>query len=249
MNLFALANTVAGRVGMELRPTGFRSDFEPENATIIRQVQPYTMTTPDRVYALIQAVKYIAENDIKGSMVECGAWRGGSMMAAALVLQRHHRRDIDLYLYDTFEGMPPPDINDVDSRGKAAAEQLSEGPRSKDSTIWAYSPIEDVQKNLARTGYDASRLHFIKGKVEDTLPAQAPEGPISLLRLDTDWYASTKHELEHLYPKLVHGGVLILDDYGWWKGSRQAFDEYAKENDIHILLNRIDNAGRLAIKT
>ena len=249
MNLFALANTVAGRVGMELRPTGFRSDFEPENATIIRQVQPYTMTTPDRVYALIQAVKYIAENDIKGSMVECGAWRGGSMMAAALVLQRHHRRDIDLYLYDTFEGMPPPDSNDVDSRGKAAATQLSEAHRSKDSMIWAYSPIEDVQKNLARTGYDASRLHFIKGKVEDTLPAQAPQGPISLLRLDTDWYASTKHELEHLYPKLVPGGVLILDDYGWWKGSRQAFDEYAREHDIHILLNRIDNAGRLAIKT
>ena len=249
MNLFALANTVAGRVGMELRPTGFRSDFEPENATIIRQVQPYTMTTPDRVYALIQAVKYIAENDIKGSMVECGAWRGGSMMAAALVLQRYQKRDIDLYLYDTFEGMPPPDSNDVDSRGKAAATQLSEAPRSKDSMIWAYSPIEDVQKNLARTGYDASRLHFIKGKVEETLPAQAPEGPISLLRLDTDWYASTKHELEHLYPKLVPGGVLILDDYGWWKGSRQAFDEYARENNIHILLNRIDNAGRLAIKT
>ena len=78
MNLFALANTVVGRVGMELRPTGFRSDFEPENATIIREVQPYTMTTPDRVYALIQAVRYIAENDIKGSMVECGAWRGAA---------------------------------------------------------------------------------------------------------------------------------------------------------------------------
>ncbi len=249
MNLFALANTVAGRVGMELRPTGFRSDFEPENATIIRQVQPYTMTTPDRVYALIQAVKYIAENDIKGSMVECGAWRGGSMMAAALVLQRHHRRDIDLYLYDTFEGMPPPDSNDFDSRGKAASTQLAETPRNRDSTLWAYAPLEDVRGNLARTGYDDSRLHFIKGKVEDTLPAQAPDGPIALLRLDTDWYASTKHELEHLYPKLTPGGVLILDDYGWWKGSKQAYDEYAKENGVRILLNRIDNAGRIAVKT
>jgi hypothetical protein len=234
---------------MELRPTGFRSDFEPENAGIIRQVQPYTMTTPDRVYALIQAVKYVAENGIKGSIVECGAWRGGSMMAAALTLQRHDVRDADIYLYDTFEGMPPPDRNDVDSRGKDAASQLAETPRSKDSMIWAYSPLEDVQQNLASTGYDAARMHFIKGKVEDTLPGQAPDGPIALLRLDTDWYASTKHELVHLYPKLVPGGVLILDDYGWWKGSRQAYDEYAKEHGLRLLLNRIDNAGRIAIKT
>jgi O-methyltransferase len=234
---------------MELRPTGFRSDFEPENASIIRQVQPYTMTTPDRVYALIQAVRYIAENDINGSIVECGAWRGGSMMAAALMLQRYQKRDIDIYLYDTFEGMPPPEIHDVDSRGKDAASQLAETPRSRDSTLWAYAPLDDVRENLARTGYDDSRFHFIKGKVEDTLPSQAPDGPIALLRLDTDWYASTKHELQHLYPQLAPGGVLILDDYGWWKGSKQAYDEYAKENDVRILLNRIDNAGRIAIKT
>jgi hypothetical protein len=156
---------------------------------------------------------------------------------------------VDIYLYDTFEGMPPPDIKDVDSRGKDAASQLAEKPRSKDSTIWAYSPVEDVQRNLGRTGYDPSRLHFIKGKVEETLPGQAPDEPIALLRLDTDWYSSTKHELVHLFPRLVPGGVLILDDYGWWKGSRQAYDEYAKENGVRLLLNRIDNAGRLAIKT
>jgi predicted O-methyltransferase YrrM len=109
--------------------------------------------------------------------------------------------------------------------------------------------VEDVQRNLGRTGYDPSRLHFIKGKVEETLPGQAPDEPIALLRLDTDWYSSTKHELVHLFPRLVPGGVLILDDYGWWKGSRQAYDEYAKENGVRLLLNRIDNAGRLAIKT
>jgi hypothetical protein len=85
------------------------------------------------------------------------------------------------------------------------------------------------------------------GKVEDTIPADIPE-KIALLRLDTDWYESTKHELIHLFPRLQKGGVLIIDDYGFWKGARKAVDEYFAENNIQILLNRIDDTGRMAIK-
>ena len=90
-------------------------------------------------------------------------------------------------------------------------------------------------------------VEFVQGRVENTLPAAAPP-EIAVLRLDTDWYESTRHELEHLYPRLVDGGVLIVDDYGYWQGARQAVDEYFGETGEAILLNRIDDTGRIAVK-
>ena len=98
---------------------------------------------------------------------------------------------------------------------------------------------------LAETAYP--RVEFVQGRVENTLPAAAPP-EIAVLRLDTDWYESTRHELEHLYPRLVDGGVLIVDDYGYWQGARQAVDEYFGETGEAILLNRIDDTGRIAVK-
>jgi O-methyltransferase len=247
IRLYALVNSLADRLGLEVRPSGFRTDFDSESSAIIRRVQPYTMTTPERIYALIQAVRYVSSAGIPGSIVECGVWRGGSMMAVALTLLVAGRRDIDLYLLDTYEGMSEPGAKDVDFRGQTAAEKLGQTKKTRSSEIWAYSPVAEVRQNMAETGYDESRLHFIAGKVEDTLPGQAPE-QIALLRLDTDWYASTRHELVHLYPRLSRGGVLLLDDYGHWKGARQAVDEYLAANNLNLLLNRVDAAGRIAIK-
>jgi len=89
-------------------------------------------------------------------------------------------------------------------------------------------------------------MHFIKGRVEETIPNAAPE-QIALLRLDTDWYESTRHELIHLFPRLTHGGVLIIDDYGYWQGARKAVDEYIEENKLSILLARIDSTARMAV--
>ena len=205
------------------------------------------MTTPERLYALIKAVNYVVDAGVQGSIVECGVWRGGSMMAAALTLLRLGRTNMDLYLFDTFEGMSAPTAMDVDFRGQSAADRLASERRSKTSELWAYSPLDEVKQNLASTGYCAERIHYVRGRVEDTLPNAAP-AQIALLRLDTDWYESTKHELTHLYPRLAKGGVLILDDYGHWAGARTAFDEFAKENGLRLLLNRIDNAGRIAVK-
>jgi len=112
---------------------------------------------------------------------------------------------------------------------------------------WCYSPLEEVQKNLYSTNYPKEKITFIKGKVEETIPNIIPE-KISILRLDTDWYESTYHELMHLFPRLSKGGVLIIDDYGHWKGSREAVDKYLKENEISMLLNRIDYTGRIGVK-
>jgi O-methyltransferase len=106
---------------------------------------------------------------------------------------------------------------------------------------------EQVKEALRTSGYPEDRLHFVKGPVEQTLPAGAPE-QLALLRLDTDWYESTKHELEHLYPRLTDGGVLIIDDYGHWEGARRAVDEYFEQSGKPLLLNRIDYTGRIAVK-
>jgi hypothetical protein len=223
------------------------SDFSRDEVEIIRAVRPYTMTSPERLASLIEAVKYLEHSRIAGSIVECGVWRGGSMMAAALTLLRLRAPTRDLHLFDTFEGMPKPGTEDVDIEGNAAAAEFERTRRSDDSSDYCYSPLEEVQRNLAGTGYDLASVKFIKGKVEETIPAHAP-ARIALLRLDTDWYESTRHELAHLFPRLVPGGVLILDDYGHWQGSRRAVDEYMAEHGIPILLNRVDYTARIAVK-
>ncbi len=82
----------------------------------------------------------------------------------------------------------------------------------------------------------------------DTIPKNVPE-KISILRLDTDWYESTKHELNNLFPRLVSGGILIIDDYGHFQGSKKAVDEYFEENKISSFLFRIDYTGRLFVKS
>jgi O-methyltransferase len=217
-------------------------DFRPDEVDIIKEVRPWTMTSPERIYALIQAVRYLSVNMIKGAIVECGVWKGGSMAAIARTLLQLRELDRDLYLYDTFEGMSLPTQRDVDYTGKLAAEILRKHPAYQCDD----APLESVKNLLYRTGYPTDRIHFVQGQVEDTIPASAPAS-IALLRLDTDWYESTKHELIHLFPLISRGGVIVIDDYGHWKGSRQACDEYFEANRVSILLNRIDYTGRIAI--
>ena len=230
----------------EVKPV-FPPDFDPEAIDIIQTVQPYTMTSIERIFALIQAVRYIVQANIPGDIVECGVWRGGSMMAVAHTLRRLGKEQANLYLFDTYEGMTKPDATDVDYAGQPALVEFEVTKRGDDSSSWCYAPLEEVRQNMASTGYDMSRVKFIKGKVEETLPGSAPDR-ISLLRLDTDWYESTRHELTHLFPRLSTGGVLIVDDYGYWQGHRKAIDEYLAEHGFNLLLNRIDFTGRIAIK-
>ena len=224
----------------------FPPDIDPASLATFRYVQAFTMTGIELVFALCKAVEYIVAHQIPGDIVECGVWRGGSMMAVARTLQaqRAVRR---LHLFDTFEGMPPPAEIDKDLRGEPASVQLQNADKHT-SMLWAISPLDEVKRNLASTGYDPGQMTFIQGRVEETIPAQAPQ-QISLLRLDTDWYASTYHELVHLYPRLSPGGVLIIDDYGHWQGARRAVDQYLAENRVKILLNRIDYSGRIAAKS
>jgi O-methyltransferase len=223
-------------------------DFQQPQIDLCREVAPYTMTSPEAVSVLADAVRHIVSTEVPGAIVECGVWKGGSMMVVARTLIDLGRTDIDLYLFDTFEGMVEPDQKDVDWRGWAAEDLLAREANKDESLVWARAPLQHVQHAMRAVPYPASKIHFVKGRVEDTLPDRAPE-EIALLRLDTDWYESTKHELIHLYPKLAPGGVLIIDDYGWWRGSGQATDEYFAANGPAPLLVRIDDSGvRLAVK-
>lgn len=218
-------------------------DFSEEQKEIILRAKPFTMTSVARMVSLINAVEYVSLHKIPGDIVECGVWRGGSMMTAALTLLRLGDTERELFLYDTFEGMSKPTDADSSLDGASASELLE--TTEKGTGVWCYASIEDVRENILSLGYPSDKIHLVKGKVEDTIPSRLPRS-ISLLRLDTDWYESTKHELEHLYPLLVRGGVLIIDDYGHWQGARKAVDEYFAGKPMY--LHRADYTGRVAIK-
>ena len=248
--MLTIVKELAKRSGFGLvrsRKDYFPPDFDGRVTEIIRAVSPHTMTSVERLFALIEAVEYVARANIPGSIVECGVWQGGSMMAVAHALKLLAKDDRDLYLFDTFEGMTRPTDLDVSLTGEPALIEFARTKRRSDASRWCYASMEQVKRNLGSTGYDMASIKFIKGKVEQTIPREAP-AQISLLRLDTDWYESTRHELVHLFPRLSVGGVLIIDDYGHWQGCRRATDEYFAENNISILLNRIDYTGRIAVK-
>jgi predicted O-methyltransferase YrrM len=224
-----------------------RIDLEPEFRALHERCAPFTMTSPERMYAVYQAVRHVVRARVPGDIVECGVWRGGSSMLAALALLEAGDDERALYLYDTFAGMSEPGERDVTVSGASARPEWRQAQRGEVNE-WCYSPLEEVERNLRSTGIDPARLHFVEGKVEDTIPATAPE-QIAVLRLDTDWYESTWHELTHLYPRLSPGGVLIVDDYGHWQGAREAVDRYFGEVAEPILLARTDYTGRIGVRS
>jgi O-methyltransferase len=246
-----MVQSVVRKFGVEIiryRPLADRAvpaDVSPEDRLILGRIGEFTMTTIERQLALISAVRYVARAGIKGSIVECGVWRGGSSMATALTLMQAGEATRPLYLFDTFEGMTAPTERDRDVDGVLAADTLKRSPKS--ANIWCYADLDDVTANMRSTGYPMDQVHLIKGPVEQTIPREGPEGPIAILRLDTDWYESTRHELQHLFPLLQTGGVLIVDDYGAWQGARQAVDEYFESMPPQYF-HRIDYTGRMLIK-
>jgi O-methyltransferase len=223
-------------------------DLEPEFRELYERSKPFTMTSVERLYSVYKAVEYLAKAKIPGDILECGVWRGGSCMLIALSLLFFEDRERRILLFDTFEGHPRPDLEkDIDLWGNKAVVDWDNSKSDGESSDWGFASIEEVRANLATTGYPEAKLAFIKGKVEDTLADNIPDR-LALLRLDTDWYESTRVALVHLYPRLVPGGVLIVDDYGHYQGQRQAVDEYFSSTGQHLLLHRIDYSCRVGVK-
>ncbi len=224
----------------------------PIERRIVERVADRTMTNVPQLLALIDAVRYCDARAIPGAFAECGVWLGGSVLAMILTIQEHSLREREIYLYDTFEGMTPPTGEDTSRYERPALETWRGAQRAgRQPWIELFDPdvfnLDAVRSLLLETGYPEKLLRFVPGPVEETLPARAPR-QLALLRLDTDWYGSTRHELEHLFPALEQGGVLIIDDYGHWDGARRAVDEYFDGHHPPVLLNRVDYTARIAIK-
>jgi O-methyltransferase len=235
----------AKRRALDVAYGHLRRDIDADMGYSEREVlcRPYTTTSAERLFALYQATRYVLDAAIPGDFVECGVWRGGSSLMMALEL---HSRGVaeegrSLHLFDTFAGMSEPDPSDG-----AAAHRKWKQQQRVDHNEWCFASEEEVRRNIATSGIAEDRIRTVVGKVEDTIPAAAPES-IALLRLDTDWYESTRHELEHLFPRLSPGAVLIIDDYGHWEGARKAVDEYFEGQPV--LLQRIDYTARMLIKS
>lgn len=236
-----IRNKIARMMGVSLPPEEILAVPDADRE-IIRACRPYSMASQERILAVINAVDYVIKAGIPGGFVECGVYKGGCSMAAAMTYRRAGRTDVPLRLFDTFEGMPEATEDDFYQKDGTPAEAMF-----PDGEAWCYASDAEVRTNMERTGYPMDRVTLVKGKVEDTIPAASPDR-IAVLRLDTDWYSSTRHEMEHLYPLLSPGGVLIIDDYGHWSGSQKAVDEYLAAHGIHLLLARTDYTGRMAIK-
>ncbi|MEJ7582544.1 MAG: TylF/MycF/NovP-related O-methyltransferase [Acidimicrobiales bacterium] len=253
--LVRLRTRVAGLHASRVHESGgltISATLSESERDVVERARTYTMTSTERIVAVADAVEYVIRRRVPGAFVECGVWRGGSVLAMILTLQRMGASDRDVYLFDTFEGMTAPTDFDTSAYEEPAVttwrRAVAERQRGWE---WAFGEqvygLDQVRHLLQSTGYPPDRVHYIVGPVEETLPAGAPD-EVALLRLDTDWYESTRHELVHLYPRLAPGGALIIDDYGHWQGARRAVDEYFSESASPLLFSRIDYTGRMGVK-
>ena len=209
------------------------SDEHPEKTTeIVGTCRPYSLLSEERLRANVLAVRYVNRMGIQGDIVEVGVWKGGSMLAMIL---GHDESPIPrlFHLYDTFVGMTEPAEVDADFNGTSA--QLA---MLHNRMIRCISSLEEVKGNIARHTGVVPQYHEGDILLNTYVPKE-----IAVLRLDTDWYESTKHELDTFYDSVVPGGVVIIDDYGHWKGCKKAVDEFLA---IHpeIVLETIDYTGR-----
>jgi hypothetical protein len=204
----------------------------------------YSMASWERIFANTQAIRHIVRARLEGDVVECGVWKGGSMMAMLQTLLTLNETQRKVHLYDTFSGMSAP----VSKDGDFAQSKFKELQTGDDQSDWCQAEMKEVQANVDQVGYPDTKISYIQGKIEDTVPQNLPD-KISLLRLDMDWYEPTLHALRHMFPRLQPNGVIIIDDYGHWEGCRKAVDEYLDEMNLTILLGRTDYTGRIGVKS
>ena len=232
------------------RHDDFAVELDDDDVDLIKYVHDngYTMTGVRRLINTLKSCRYVVENKIAGDFVECGVWRGGNgILAKCLFEQLDPNRSV--WMFDTFEGMTAPTEYDIRFRDKIHAGKKFENSQKDTHNDWCYASLEDVKRNFLDSNLKLDNLNFVKGDVTKTLATKENiPSEIAVLRLDTDWYESTKSELEVLYPILNVGGVLIIDDYGHWEGARKAVDEYFSSRDYKPLFNVTDQTGRSAIK-
>jgi len=224
---------------------------DPSAIKTIKFVRSRTMTDENRLENLILAVQYVTRESIPGAIVECGVWRGGSMMAAALTLLELKDTSREIFLYDTFEGMTEPQDLDRDFKGASAKRQILEAPKRQGNyskNVTAFASLSDVKLGMQSTEYPSNQIKYVVGDVLETLKSDDTPKAIAVLRLDTDWYESTKVELEILWSRVSIGGIVILDDYDHWEGAKKAVDEFFATRPKQPFLMKM-LSGRVIVKT
>jgi hypothetical protein len=229
-----------------IHPSEYKSDMEKDFLEIWDKVKNFTMISVERGYNVYKSVEYICKNSVAGDFAECGVWKGGACMIMAYSLLSFGKRGKKIIMYDTFEGMPEPSKEDcIAWTGENMKKRWQKNIKTNGEALWS-ADIDEVEKNIFSTGYPKELIELVKGDIVVTLDKKTPK-ELSILRLDTDWYKSTKKELEILYPLLNRKGVLIIDDYGHFTGAKKAVDEYFAEKN-RIFLSRIDYTGRVGVK-
>ncbi len=229
----------------------FPIEFSVEDRDLVRDViaSNLSMVSLEGLCSTLAACKYVCERDVEGDFVECGVWRGGNALIAAEIFRRYNSSK-RVYLFDTFRGMTEPSIEDTSlADGTSALGEFQSSDRG-DYNAWCFSSEEEVRNAFRSRELLSDRVVFVAGDVEKTLDdTDNLPNSISLLRLDTDWYESTRKELEVLYPLLSQGGCLIVDDYGVWSGAKKATDEYFQQATYSKPFFHVtDNTRRIAVK-
>lgn len=254
--------TVIGSLGLEIRKMGDHAflgyDLESEANDLILKVRPYTMLSRQRLLSLYQQVVFCERQNVPGCFIECGVWKGGAVALMALANMKYSVKPRVIHLFDSFTEICEPDasvdgeraVSEVTKWGNGGSSGKLEPINGVYDSFGGPGSLEGNMELMEKViGYDPMSLLYHKGWFQETVPRNANDiGQIAILRLDGDWYASTKVCLEHLYDKVVPGGFVIIDDYGAYEGCRKAVDEFMLENEISVFLNHIDSEARYWIK-
>lgn len=202
-----------------------------EDKEILNFVMPYTLLSKERIQNVLNCIDTLEKNKIQGDLIEIGVFKGGVIMAMALKCKQL-KSDRKIYAFDTFSGMTTPSDFDVNHQGSNAKDCIDQ------PNVLCSSSLEDTKANIEKTEY--TNIEYVVGDIVQTDISKIPDA-IALLRLDTDWYESTKFELTHFEPSVTQGGFIIIDDYGHWNGCRKAVDEFLEKKSQHI--QKIDYTG------
>jgi len=234
----ALARTGAGWLGRFLRKRHmFLAREVPYDPKVREQgldhpLQADTMIGLRRLANVRRCVEDVLRRGVAGDLIETGVWRGGATIYMKAILAAHGDRERTVWVADSFRGLPPPDPEKYPADAGDVHHQASHLAVS----------VDQVKRNFSKYGLLDDRVRFLEGWFKDTLP-EAPIERLAVLRLDGDLYESTMDGLVHLYPKLAHGGWVIVDDYGYAEACRQAVADYRDKHGITDTIHEIDWSG------
>jgi hypothetical protein len=213
------------------------TDFEAIHAACAPIVAAKrSMLGPERFRNAGWSVKDVIDRGIPGAIVECGTYRCGALAFMARVVKESGKAR-GVWGFDTFTGIPAPGEHDgAKSAGRGFSGDL-------------LATLDDARATLGLAKVNPDSVNLVQGLFQDTLHATRDKiGPIAVLRLDGDWYESTKVCLDQLYDQVQPGGWIIIDDYGHWEGCRIAVDEFLAARGLKPELKATDYTERCWVK-